>query len=185
MTIKEALKQGLSQDFKNACPKQQFQNFCPSRFSNLFTSNPGNLHFSYVQTYDLLGKIFVYYPQKVKIENSLKKILPVQKGGFQETTCPKDRQDGSWLSACSKGIHIGLHESDELQKQDAGHPFISLSDPMRGEFVYCHQLAQLLAEAIYFNCTQVLDPICPHHGLSQQGVFLDTLTLKKHPSGHP
>ena len=25
--------QGLSQDFKNACPKQQFQNFCPSRLS--------------------------------------------------------------------------------------------------------------------------------------------------------
>ena len=24
-----------------------------------------------------------------------------------------------------------------------------------------------------------------HHGLSQQGVFLDTQTLKKHPSGHP
>ena len=23
------------------------------------------------------------------------------------------------------------------------------------------------------------------HGLSQQGVFLDTQTLKKHPSGHP
>ena len=25
--------QGLSQDFKNACPKKQFQNFCPSKFS--------------------------------------------------------------------------------------------------------------------------------------------------------
>ena len=33
-------RQGLSQDFKNACPKQQFQNFCPSRFSYLSTSNP-------------------------------------------------------------------------------------------------------------------------------------------------
>ena len=25
---------GLSQDFKNACPKQQIQNICPSRFSH-------------------------------------------------------------------------------------------------------------------------------------------------------
>ena len=32
--------QGLSQGFKNACPKQQFQNICPSRFSHLSTSNP-------------------------------------------------------------------------------------------------------------------------------------------------
>ena len=32
--------QGLRQDFKNACPKQQFQNFCPSRFSFLATSDP-------------------------------------------------------------------------------------------------------------------------------------------------
>ena len=39
-------------------------------------------------------KILGYYPQKIKIENSLEKFLPVQKGGFQETTCPKDRQDG-------------------------------------------------------------------------------------------
>ena len=35
-----AWNQGLSQDFKNACPKQQFQNLCPSRFSYLSTSNP-------------------------------------------------------------------------------------------------------------------------------------------------
>ena len=45
----------------------------------------------------LFGKYFVYYPQKVKIENSSYKFLPVQNGGFQETTSPKDRQDGSWL----------------------------------------------------------------------------------------
>ena len=31
---------GLSQDFLNACPKQQFQNFCPSRISYTATSNP-------------------------------------------------------------------------------------------------------------------------------------------------
>ena len=44
-----------------------------------------------------LRKIFGNYPPKVKIENFSWKILPVQKGGFQETTCPKDRQDGSSL----------------------------------------------------------------------------------------
>ena len=30
---------GLSQDFKNACPKQQLPNFCPSTSSYLSTSN--------------------------------------------------------------------------------------------------------------------------------------------------
>ena len=33
--------------------------------------------------------VFGYYPQEVKIEKTLKKLLPVQKGGFQETACPK------------------------------------------------------------------------------------------------
>ena len=32
--------QGLSGDFKNACPNQLFQNICPSSFSHLWTSNP-------------------------------------------------------------------------------------------------------------------------------------------------
>ena len=36
----QGLSQGLSHDFKNACPKQQFQKFCLSRFSYLSTSNP-------------------------------------------------------------------------------------------------------------------------------------------------
>ena len=35
-------------------------------------------------------EIFGYYSQKVKIKKSSKKILPVQTGGFYETTCPKD-----------------------------------------------------------------------------------------------
>ena len=48
----------------------------------------------------LLGKYLVSTPQEVKIENSLLKFLPVQKGGFQETASPKDRQGGSWLSPC-------------------------------------------------------------------------------------
>ena len=32
--------QGLRQDFRNACLKQQFQKFCPSRFSYSAISNP-------------------------------------------------------------------------------------------------------------------------------------------------
>ena len=36
--------------------------------------------------------------QKIQFYNSSLKFLPVQKGGFQETACPKDRLDGSWLS---------------------------------------------------------------------------------------
>ena len=31
--------EGISQDFKNACPKQQFRNFCPSRFCYYSTFN--------------------------------------------------------------------------------------------------------------------------------------------------
>ena len=47
-------------------------------------------------------KMFGCYPQKVKIENSLWKRLPLpmQKGGFHETACLQDRQDRSWLSPC-------------------------------------------------------------------------------------
>ena len=30
---------GLGQDFKNACPKKQFQNICPSRFSQDFEAS--------------------------------------------------------------------------------------------------------------------------------------------------
>ena len=36
-------------------------------------------------------KVFGYCTPKVKIEISSYKFLPVQTGGFQETTCPKDR----------------------------------------------------------------------------------------------
>ena len=47
-------------------------------------------------------KMFGYYPQKVKIENSLYNFLPIQKGGFQGIACPKDRQDESWLSSWTR-----------------------------------------------------------------------------------
>ena len=38
-----------------------------------------------------------YYPLRAKIEKSSSKIVLVQEG-FQETTGPKDRLGGSWLS---------------------------------------------------------------------------------------
>ena len=37
---------GSGQDLKNACPKQQFQNFCPSKFSYKSTSYPYNNYIS-------------------------------------------------------------------------------------------------------------------------------------------
>ena len=39
-SVSSLMVQGLSQDFWNASPKQQFQDFCPSRFSYQSTSNP-------------------------------------------------------------------------------------------------------------------------------------------------
>ena len=98
--------QGLSQDFKNACPKQQFQIFCPSRFSYLvliyfkslyqlhliaYCVKKGNLHFSYVLEDGLLGKYLVITPHKSKLKNHNRNFclskqvvfrkLPVQKTG--------------------------------------------------------------------------------------------------------
>ena len=51
--------------------------------------------------------MFVFYFQKVKIENSSQKIIPVQKEGFLETACPKDRQDGSLLSPWPQAFTVG------------------------------------------------------------------------------
>ena len=64
----------------------------------VFCVKKSNLHFSYVLKDGLLGKYLLITPKKFKIKNSLKKLLPVQKVGFQETACPENRQDGSWLS---------------------------------------------------------------------------------------
>ena len=82
--IRTLKSQGLSQDFKNACPKQQFQKFCPSRFSYLSTSNPyipatfnslvcqkGQFTLQLCLRRWFGKKIFSYYTPKVKIEKSL------------------------------------------------------------------------------------------------------------------
>ena len=67
-------------------------------------------------------KIFGYYTPKVKIEKSSLKCLPVQTGGFEEITCPKDRQDGPWLSPClyphlyMKSIQMFRHSQTDTQE---------------------------------------------------------------------
>ena len=47
-------------------------------------------------------KIFAYYPSKAKIDNSSYKLFSFQKGGFQETTCPNERLDRSWLNTVKR-----------------------------------------------------------------------------------
>ena len=98
--------QGLSQYFKNAFPKQQLQNFCPSRCSYIpsyfkslyqlhsiaFFVKKGNLHFSYVFEDVFYGKDLVITSEKLKLKDfhgifclSKKEIfrnLPVQKTGW-------------------------------------------------------------------------------------------------------
>ena len=57
-------------------------------------------------------RVFLYLvitQKKVKIANSLQKLLPVSKGGFKETACPKDRQNRSWLSPCK--VQTGVFSS--------------------------------------------------------------------------
>ena len=103
--------QGLSQDFKNACPKQQFLNFCPSRLSYLSTSNPYNslhliakcvkkvsLHFSYVQEDGLLGKYLVITPQKLNLKNHHRKFCLSKQEVFRKLPVQKTGRTGDWLS---------------------------------------------------------------------------------------
>ena len=84
--------QGLNQDFKTACPKQQFQSTIPSTFIYSATSDPlyifelnliihcikkDNLHFCHVLEDSLSGKDLVITTQKCKIEKFSQKFLPV------------------------------------------------------------------------------------------------------------
>ena len=68
----------------------------------MYISKRTLLHFCHVLEAGLSEKYLVMnlLPQKVTIVNT-SKFLPVQKGGFQETACPKDRLDGSWLNSWS------------------------------------------------------------------------------------
>ena len=79
-----AIMQGLSQDFKSACPKQQSQNFCPSRFilatyllqihiTATFSSlvcQKGQFTLQLCPRRWFVRKIFGYYTPKVIIEKS-------------------------------------------------------------------------------------------------------------------
>ena len=73
-------------------------------------------------------KIVGYYPQKVKIENSLLNFLPVQKGVFQEIACPKKHAGPvlakSLLSQWHSGKIVGL---------SAGRHGVQCSIPGRGK----------------------------------------------------
>ena len=79
----------------------------PSRFNYKSTSNPYSNHIECqkgqftLQPYPsrwFVRKNIWLLNQKVKFENSSLKSLPILKVGFQETACPKDRLDASWLS---------------------------------------------------------------------------------------
>ena len=96
--------QGLSQDFKNVCPKQQFPNICPSRLSYLSTKltilpatfnclvcQKGQFPLQSCPRRCFVRIIFGYYTPKVKIKNHHRNLcqfkqevfrkLPVQKTG--------------------------------------------------------------------------------------------------------
>ena len=69
----------------------------PTRF-NILLSQTGKITLQSCPRRWVVWKRLGYYPKNVKIEDSSWKFLPVQKGGFQKTACPKDGLDGSWLS---------------------------------------------------------------------------------------
>ena len=62
----------------------------PARFNSLLCQK-GQFTLQLCPRTCFISKIFGYYPPKVRIEKSSYKFLPVHIGGFQETTCPKDR----------------------------------------------------------------------------------------------
>ena len=76
-----------------------FQISTPTTF-NILLCQKGQFTLQPCRRIWFVREIFGYYPPKVKIEHSSYRFLPVQKGGFQETACPKNRQDGFWLSPC-------------------------------------------------------------------------------------
>ena len=82
---------------------QLFHTLIPTTFT--FCIKKGNSHCSCLK--QSVRKIVCYWLKKVIIEKLKQKFLPVQKGGFPETACPKDRLDRSWLSPCYlKPLHI-------------------------------------------------------------------------------
>ena len=102
----------LSQNFKNAHIQNSSSKIsaCPDLATNLLqilTPTTSNsllcqkrrliLQLS-PRTWSVGKNTLFLPPKKSKLKKNYIKILPVQKGDFQETTCPKDRQGGSWLS---------------------------------------------------------------------------------------
>ena len=85
----------LARTFKMPVQKHQFQNFCPWDLATHLLQILIPTDYNY-----FLKKGFFFNPQKVKIDNSSERILPVHKEGFQETARPKDRQD--WVLTIKK-----------------------------------------------------------------------------------
>ena len=97
--------------YLSICPsKPEEQGLSPFHLKGQYT-----LHLSPRRWF--VWKILCYNPQKANIQNSSQKIMPVQNGGFQETACPKDRQDRSWLSPYWRGKQNGQNSLEIFSQE--------------------------------------------------------------------
>ena len=134
--------QGFSQDFKTPCSKEQFQNFCLSRFSSLYFKSLFQLHLIafLVRTMQFslqlcprrwfIGKIFYYNPQKVKIEKNSIEIFACPKRSISRN-CLSKRQAGRVL-AKSLSVSLVKGTSWHHAAQNFTHP---LCDKYRIKYV--------------------------------------------------
>ena len=99
--------QGLSQDFKNACPKQQIPKFLPIQvylliyfkslkqlYLNAYCVKNGNLHFSYVLQDGISGKYLVITPRKAKLKMLYRNLCPSKKEVFRKLPVQKTGRTG-------------------------------------------------------------------------------------------
>ena len=84
----------------SACPDlptNLLQILIPTTFNGLLCQK-GQLTLQLGPRIWLFGKYLVITLQKSKLKILHRKFCLSQKGGLQETACPKDGKDGSWLS---------------------------------------------------------------------------------------
>ena len=125
------------------CPHFFFQKYSRARFGNLkkwlhpkYQLKTILHNFSHVITDVFSRKIFDHYPKKVKIEISSLKFLPVQKIGFQESACSKDRQDrsrpspGTWAAWYAQATSCSLADNQWTSTGIKYHYCISLPAPI-------------------------------------------------------
>ena len=90
-----------------SCQKSQFKHrICPERW--------------------FVRKILLITLKRSKLKILYRKLLPVQKGGFQEKACPKDLQDGSWLSPWSDMFKMTLMQNEWVNFSHTTHIVESL-----------------------------------------------------------